>query len=131
MQELKQWITSDGYVAVVKLVNESHYCGYVGVPKSHPIANDNCPHCGNDMETKDSLDVHGGVTYNGFSDNYPIKNIDIYWLGFDCAHSRDLTLKDIAKNRPRFNEGESFKDMDYCVRQCEKLSKQLYEMLKK
>lgn len=135
MQELKQWLTKQGYLAVVKLQycdgKPSHYCGYVGVPRSHPIVNDNCPHCGHDMETRYNLDVHGGITYSAFSDNYPIKNIDIYWLGFDCHHSCDISLLDIAKNRHLHRPEATFKDMSYCEAQCEKLSQQLYELLKK
>lgn len=131
MEQIKQWITDEGYLAVVKLqtINgiDSHYCGYIGVPNSHPIANDECPHCGHDKETIYSLDVHGGVTFARFDDKYPVENKGLYWVGYDCQHSYDLTWSQIESGSP-FDKNATFKDMKYCIAQCEKLSKQLAEL---
>lgn len=36
------------------------------------------------------LDVHGGITYGGYSKKYPIESdMERFWLGFDCAHYMD------------------------------------------
>lgn len=60
------------------------------------------------------IDVHGGVTYSGGSDSYPIEEKDIWWFGFDCAHYDDNEIG-----------GQS---LDYCIQQCESMAKQLLEL---
>jgi hypothetical protein len=118
----KQWITDEGYIAVILFVSDSHHNGYIGIPDSHPMAQDNCESCGADLERRHSLAVHGGITYESHSrtGDYPIKAINVYWLGFDCAHSGDLTK---FCNFP--SPEATFKDVDYVVNQLENLSKQL------
>lgn len=67
------------------------WCGYVAVPPSHPLYK--VDYCG-DVEM--SLDVHGGITY-GHECSGPICHVpkpgepdNVWWFGFDCAHSGDL-----------------------------------------
>ena len=42
----KQWVTDAGYKAVCILIHDMHRCGYVGIPKDHPLYGkdygDNC-----------------------------------------------------------------------------------------
>ncbi len=50
-----------------------HLCGYVQIPKRHPLYS-------KDWDEID-LDCHGGITCN--------ENHEEHWIGFDCAHSGD------------------------------------------
>jgi hypothetical protein len=55
-----------------------HLCGYVGIPKSHPM-------WGQDYEKIDKyVVVHGGVTYSKTDED------GVHWVGFDCAHADDF-----------------------------------------
>jgi hypothetical protein len=66
-------------------------CGYVGVPRSHPLY-------GKEYVDVDTLfDVHGSLTYSAACDEKglichvpePGRDGDIWWFGFDCAHHMD------------------------------------------
>lgn len=52
------------------------WCGYVGVRQSHPVPQG--------LVYQDTLNCHGGITWAKSS-----KINDLFWLGFDCAHSGD------------------------------------------
>jgi hypothetical protein len=105
-----------GYKCVVVFHCAGHRCGYVGVPKEHPLYKKSY---GDYIEIK-KMDVpdkkvsgifplfgavfdederfrieayfecHGGITYSDGGDNsaYPIES-DLWWFGFDCAHCDD------------------------------------------
>lgn len=63
-----------------------------------------------------SLDVHGGVTFDGALTDEPTSR----WLGFDCAHYGDVspvTLK-YSDTRP----GETYKDIHFVYRECSSLA---------
>lgn len=139
----KDWTTEAGFRAVVIMVRDSHRCGYVGVPASHPLfgADYSQPHpaltppaesepigkrsmiavfCaagdGNRLSAPDlAFDVHGSVTYSGKSERYPVPS-DLWWFGFDCAHSGDCS------------QGGSdgvLRSLDYCISECESLASQI------
>lgn len=58
------------------------------------------------------IDVHGGLTYSGGSDGYPVKLSEPgWWFGYDCGHYGD----DHTGGQPNW----------YCRKQCEFLAKQL------
>jgi hypothetical protein len=65
-------------------------CGYVGVPPGHPWH-------GKDYNDVD-VNVHGGLTFaRGCDEGGKICHVplegespDVWWLGFDCAHSGDF-----------------------------------------
>jgi hypothetical protein len=73
-----------------------HLCGYVGVPEGHPLY-------GKDWQQDDvSLYAHGGVNFSRFcepdAEETGICHIpelgepdNVWWFGFDCAHSGDLS----------------------------------------
>jgi len=81
------------------------WCGYVGVPESHPAfglhydkANDLAEP---DEDNYHGFKVHGGLTFSDFCQDEgaevgichvpaPGRPDRVYWLGFDCAHSEDL-----------------------------------------
>ena len=58
------------------------------------------------------IDVHGGLTYSGKADGYPVKlDNPGWWFGYDCDHYGD----DHTGGQPNW----------YCRKQCEFLAKQL------
>ena len=71
----------DGVRVVVIVLRGSHFCTYFGIPKDHPLANEdyvNIP-----------VHVHGGFTFSStggewFPEGY-------YWYGYDYAHAGDVT----------------------------------------
>lgn len=127
----KDWITPSGLRAVVVAIRTGHRCGYVAVPKGHPLYELSYSH-----SELDDIVVHGGLTYSGPSD-YPVQDPDLWWFGFDCAHSGDKKDPSIMdkEHKKLYLAGyylvhESFatiKTTDYCTRECESLAKQLKE----
>lgn len=115
---------SDGFSCL--LLRNSSWCGYVAVPPGHPwhgknydevrIADDGWP------------DVHGGLTYshkcNGAICHIPKpgESDDVWWVGFDCAHSGDLCLYTIARGWDRNHE--TYRDVEYARRETRKLAAQ-------
>lgn len=146
----KDWITKAGLRAVVLYVNDSHHCGYVALPKDHPLHG--VPYsqkhpalrwealegqkmgsrgvfsllkmaCDKDEASASPdvfFDVHGSITYSDGGDSYPAKGDGLWWYGYDCAHAGDAT------NRyPSFDPEAVFRDLDYNIAQCESLAAQL------
>ena len=65
-----------------------YYCGYVGVPPSHPLYQkkfmDNIM-----VQVDDDAEVNGGLTYSNMADSWRTTKDEFrnYWFfGFDCAH---------------------------------------------
>ena len=146
----KDWNTESGLRAVCLMVNgESHRCGYVAVPKDHPIYKVGYSehsdalksaleaalnktrkeehmsyikllcYDGESAEPEIVFSVHGGLTYAGGNGEYPVDGEDLWWFGFDCAHYGDLT-------RGRYSCGDgTWRTKDYVVGECENLAKQL------
>lgn len=112
-----------GYKCVVIFGNVGHRCGYVGIPKNHPLYGKDY---GDYLEIKKSdvvdravsgifpligacldederirikayFQCHGGITYAGGGEHsdYPIES-DLWWFGFDCAHYGDADDLDRA-----------------------------------
>lgn len=133
-----QWI--DGKSGLDCLITRSHmgnFCGYVGVPETHPLYN-------RDYEEA-SLSVHGGVTFSapcdpaeledeGICHTGTVANEKVWWFGFDCAHAYDLKpallamtnqgiLPEIFKT-PLYC-GDRYCDFSYVVSEVEKLAEQL------
>ena len=106
-----------GYKCVVIFGDTGYRCGYVGVPKEHPLYGKNySDHLNIDKEELDGMelgkrgvmslmayacndsdnvpleiyfDVHGSLTYaGGQNSKYPIES-DLWWFGFDCIHAGD------------------------------------------
>ena len=59
-----------------------HLCGYLGIPPAHPWY-------GRDYNSIDA-DIHGGLTYSSYR-FHEFSELDIWWVGFDCAHAGDWT----------------------------------------
>ena len=74
---------------IVRSPSTGALCGYVGVPPGHRFHKA-------DYSEVDDVEVHGGLTYaNECSGHICHKHKDsepeVWWLGFDCAHSGDYT----------------------------------------
>jgi len=112
------WTTESGLRAVAIMLDSPHHrCGYVGIPKDHPLygvgysdkspALESCVESvengpvgdrgvmsiflmagrGVEPSPADIFDVHGSLTYAG-GENYPVES-DLWWFGFDCGHCDD------------------------------------------
>lgn len=72
-----------------------HLCGYVCIPKDHP------------WFEKDSgdidCDIHGGLTY------FRTHEDGNYWIGFDCAHSKDIVPSMIIHEKQMMEVSERYK----------------------
>lgn len=132
-----EWTTAAGYPALARRTEFGHWCGYVAVPPWHPAYG---KHHG-DVE----VDVHGGLTYadrcHGEICHVPAPGEpdDVYWLGFDCHHTWDLSpgMEAYFESRglPRMlrpgANGEpyaSYRTLEYVRSECEKLAEQLRAM---
>lgn len=139
----KDWITEAGFRAVVIMIKDSHRCGYVGVPAGHPLfgAEYSKPCAALSRPADDEtigkrsplallcvagdesrmqspeivFDVHGGITFSGKSADYPAPS-DLWWFGFDCAHSGD---------RSHGGSDGVMRSLDYCIAECESLASQI------
>ena len=105
----------------VRHLQNGHWCGYVGVADEHPLYNkgyDEVAH----------IEVHGGLTFSDFCqpDENEAESIchipapgepeRVWWLGFDCAHSRD--------GSPKWPEG-LYRTLQFVQTECESLAAQL------
>lgn len=81
------------YKCVVVFHEHGHRCGYVGVPKNHPLWGSSYE------ENIDRFDCHGDLTFNSderdFERNYPIAS-NLYYFGFDCWHYDDEADKELS-----------------------------------
>lgn len=85
-----------------------HLCGYARLPDAHPWV-------------AYSLDypparVHGGITYGP----RVLDGEEGIWIGFDCAHSGDLTPK-----APLRDQHGTYRDLAYVRAECESLAEQI------
>ena len=118
----------EGYKCVVIFGNIGHRCGYVGIPKNHPLygkyysdhldikksdvgeraVSGILPLLGACIDEDERICIeayfqcHGGITYAGGGEHsdYPVES-DLWWFGFDCGHAGDRPDLDYAiKNFP-------------------------------
>lgn len=122
----KDWITAAGLRAVVTMGSMGHHCGYVGVPKGHPLhgvkynkstavlaaPSDDEPvgkrgpmtllMIAAESERMQSpemvFDVHGSLTYSGDGD-YPAPSDGLWWFGYDCGHYGDARSPEYCEQR--------------------------------
>lgn len=111
-----------------------HWCGYVGVPASHPDF-------GKDWGDV-AYRVHGGITYAKACQHHICHITDdpedkTWWFGFDCAHAGDLSPTSIKWNeewakkweaehgRKPIGCNDSYRDVAYVKRETQRLAKQV------
>ena len=89
MPEISSGLIGDFPYNIWKHDAMGHLCGYLGIPPGHLWYNKHYDEI--------DADVHGGLTFAGkenggnYSQSYPM---DIWWIGFDCAHLGDWTIMD-------------------------------------
>ena len=115
-----------GYKCVVIFGSIGHRCGYVGIPKNHPLYGKDysdyleikkadvgdrevsgiLPLLGAWLDEDERIRIeayfqcHGGITYagGGGHSSYPIGS-DLWWFGFDCGHAGDKSDLDYAMQK--------------------------------
>lgn len=154
--DLEHLTTADGLSAVIVRTSWSgNFCGYVGVPTSHPwhgkeysaIVKPTAKQASapvdmdrvsilsllsmaasdTDPNTEARIDcvirVHGGLTYAGAGREKFGEDPSLWYFGFDCAHSGDL-----SPAYESFSGHSSYRDIDYVRDEIVALSKQLAEV---
>src|SRR4051812_33030319 len=77
-----------GFPCILHRGGAGAWCGYVGVDPTHPYH-------GRDYDSLD-VSVHGGLTYAKECSGHvchvpkPGEPENLWWFGFDCAHSGDM-----------------------------------------
>ena len=119
-----------------------HWCGYVAVAEGHPffeMAYDELPLPKDEDGYKTYIDVHGGLTFASFchEGDDPSRGIchvpqpgrpdRVWWFGFDCAHSQDLSPAMVARERAYgwSSLGEVYRDRAYVESEVRGLARQL------
>lgn len=93
-----------------------HLCGYVYIPKSHPLWGKGYYEL---YEIDIDIDVHGGLTFAGQSG-------DEWVFGFDCAHYGDF----VPGMGSMHLGDESYRDMAYVTKETKGLARQLQILAK-
>lgn len=108
---------------IVRASSHGGLCGYVGVTNEHPYFMANY----NDVPAN----VHGGLTYGDTCQEggsichvpRPGRDANVYWLGFDCAHSGDLSPA--YAQRWAHDEFSTYKTLEYVTVEVTDLARQL------
>jgi hypothetical protein len=124
-----EWDTAAGLRAIaLRHASMGHWCGYVGVGPGHPWHGVDLSA---DPDGVGHPDVHGGITYSeacaGAVCHVPAPGEAeaLWWLGFDCAHSGDLSpyhrsLGAIAEFVPH----GTYRTLAFVRSECERLAEQ-------
>lgn len=141
--------------AIIRVSHSGALCGYVGVPASHPwhgkeYGDEVLPSaerlsrpvdidkisiislfCSSGSNLLDGaridclIDVHGGLTYSAAGIAEYGEDPALWYFGFDCAHSGDLSPA-MDGLYPQFRiSSEVYRDIDYVQREVEVLAAQL------
>lgn len=125
---VKSWVAKAGLNAYVLLVNGgSHHCGYVEVPE----AIGHLDFEGWNIDSP-SIEVHGGVTYQGKPEWANGKQV----IGYDCAHCDDMMkcpehFKGTSMENISMCTTGKWRDEEYCVNECESMAEQLIKLIPK
>lgn len=128
-----QFMTEQGFPALIVRNHGGALCGYVGVPQSHPwfgIGYDDV-----------DVDVHGGLTFanhcspNGNEAEHICHIVEdgeddrVWWLGFDCAHSGDKApaMDATYKKWNMLMRGDEYRTIEYVKNQIALLAQQVKE----
>ena len=135
--EVEKDFMVDGFRCVIVGSYMGHRCGYIAIPKDNELY-------GKDYDEID-IDVHGGLTYSEYSNSeYPVKSEeDVWWIGFDCAHSGDgkdmeliksfgennTEIKTILDIEARYSNYGEVRTVDYVKEQLIEAVNQLKEII--
>lgn len=129
-----QWpdITTGLPCLAVRHRSSGHWCGYVGVAVGHIAHGKHEDSIRIVDDESQYIDIHGGLTFSGAcremtSEGVGICHIpapgesdDVWWFGFDCAHSGDCSPMDTINMR----DG-SYRTIAYVKAECKRLAAQL------
>jgi len=120
------------------------WCGYAAVPPSHPWHRkdySSClsdPPCGDDAFCYEDtpagrVTVHGGLTYADACQGHichvpkPGEPDNVWWFGFDCAHSGDVSpaYDSMWRGTSLESREDSYRDVLYVRAEVERLAEQL------
>jgi hypothetical protein len=129
----KQWLDEATGLPCLAVRNRQHWCGYVGISKNHPLFEKEYSNIEQD------LIVHGGLTFADHcaKTSDPSKHVchlvesgeddHVWWLGFDCAHSGDIS--DFIRTYERIaGYPEAYRTLQYVENECRQLAQQLIEI---
>lgn len=130
------WKTASGLPGMIVRSPSGNLCGYVAVAKDHPMHGNNALYSDGSQEALGDLNVHGGITYGAACGGHichvpePGEPDDVWWLGFDCAHSGDWRWNDAAPylkgcREPHPNGYSQYRDLAYVTAEVESLAAQL------
>lgn len=118
---------------LVRQPHLGHWCGYAAVLPGHKYFKKRY----SDID----VNIHGGLTYSEHCQGHvchvpkPGQPDNVWWLGFDCAHSGDVSpgmranLKALSQVSPypfpTSPHWEKYRDIAYVKRQTKYLAKQL------
>lgn len=112
-------IRKAGYHAIIKRQEMGHLCGYIGVPKTHK-------RYGLAYDDVDVL-VHGGLTFSESGEQMGWDE-DLWYFGFDCAHSGDLVPELNKYRSDSFSSQDVYRTVDYVHAELDSLFAQLQEL---
>lgn len=114
-----------------------HWCGYVGVAEGHPLF-------GKDYGATGELRAHGGVNFANEcqpgereADGIchvpaPDEPAQVWWFGFDCAHSDDLSPGTHAAlaslGSQHLLKWQKYRPLSYVQAECARLAAQLAKL---
>jgi hypothetical protein len=114
----------EGFPILAVRNNLGAWCGYAAMPPGHPW------HSKNVFRDLD-VDVHGGLTYGnqcqGTICHVPKSGEpdDVFWLGFDCNHSGDISPEMEATMGHGYHEHYArYRDLGYVQDECRRLAEQ-------
>lgn len=140
-----------GYKVKMKRNHGGAWCGYVGLPRSHPwhgrAYNSKVKVPDEILERPVDVDQVGVINLfcamgqdqpevaAGWIDmvlaidvhggiTYADEADDLWWIGFDCSHAGDLSPR-YHERHPEWGIGETYRNADYVKDQVENLAKQL------
>ena len=141
-----QWTDqATGLPCLAKRNRSGAWCGYVGIPAGHPLHG-----LDHDDDRLEGVEVHGGLTYaDGCQeDDRPIEERichipgpgepdNVWWFGFDCGHSMDLSpalearTRQLGLSMPEYSMPEwmqsHYRTFGYVRDECTTLAKALAE----
>lgn len=133
-----QWVDESSNLdcLILRQPRFGNFCGYVGVPASHPLHGRTY----GDPEV-DDLSVHGGVTFGGACQDKdgvehlssichipePGRDPHVWWLGFDCGHCWDLQPGMLSQEFLLLGD-EKCRNFEYVQEECRNLAGQLAKL---
>ena len=109
-----------GYKCLIRRTSHGgNLNGYVGLPKGHRFYEKHY----DDL----NIDCHGGLTWGDF---WKDQNDDLWYIGFDTAHSGDYLPFEQMFNRHRvgwswLGENETYRDINYVRQECKNIVDQI------